>query len=171
MPSVGVCSEGSPWGPSLAFPRMTRAMAPGAGQRQEVPFSATASAFCSCPMRLRAQVGSLSASPYQALRPPSWERQTSWGGLRLGAARGWADSPHARLAADGGAAQGCSGQGSWGSPGQRGRGLVPRVQVTEALWGNLASPWDGSSEDGPCGWRSTETARQGGSWASSGSSV
>lgn len=81
MPSVGVCAEGWPRGPSLAFPRTTRAMVPGAGRGLELPFSATASALCSCSMRLRAQVGSLLASPLQALRNPVWE---SWGGTEVG---------------------------------------------------------------------------------------
>lgn len=59
-------------------------MVPGAGRGLELPFSATASALCSCSMRLRAQVGSLLASPLQALRNPVWECQTSWGGTEVG---------------------------------------------------------------------------------------
>lgn len=133
------------------------------------PVPPPASALCSCPMRLWAQVRSLLASPHRALRPPAWEHQMSCGGPRSGSARGWAGSPRAWLAAGSGAAHGCLGQGSWGSPGQQ--GLVPGVQVTGALWGDLASPWDGSSEDRHCCWPSTEAAGQGGSWASSGSSV
>lgn len=38
MPSAGVCSGGWPQGPSLAFPRTTLAVVPGAGRRQELPF-------------------------------------------------------------------------------------------------------------------------------------
>lgn len=61
--------------------------------------------------------------PRRALRPPAWEHQTSCGGPRLGAARGCAGSPHAWLAAGGGAAHRCLGAGLTGVP--RAAGLGP----------------------------------------------
>lgn len=133
------------------------------------PLPPPASALCSCPTQLWAQVCSLLASPAGHSGPPPGNTRRpvgdqGWGqpvGVQAVHMPGWQMEVGQLTAA--------WGQGSRGSPGQQ--GLVPGVQVTGALWGDLASPWDGSSEDRHCCWPSTEAAGKGASWASSGSSV